>query len=398
MEAFDPLALLLLGKNMLGDLAVSQEQHMLLEDLLDAAAFGDVGGIQRAGWRLEEQLFLFEEVSDQETAARRFFVALVQVLAAQQQAAGIIKAFPSTWRDGVMVSSDEVRLLAQESLDPNILLIAREMEELTVYGWITTQGTAATIESLDGDERAWENQATGSGRLSALNAGLLWNKDQEALAALVKQWGRGYTDPRKQLEQARVFIEMGKLKTPDSNTQDLLLSTWLDLYAPGLNGTKAERARAGKQLMEDPPRWTEMEGAATSSMKLYEKIYDRSWPGVRPGISARNILQAATLGLREIRDHGIDGCAWSVQEMGNKLVEATNVSADEEVAIQSLIGAIRMAYEAKCQTLPDGLDLLRGFAPENQTKRKRWALGWVGAAEALARPGATSKSNSKRKL
>lgn len=145
MEAFDPLSLLLLGKNTLGDLAVIQEQRMLLEDLLDAAAFGDVGGIQRTGWRLEEQLFLFEEVSDQETAARRFFVALVQVLAAQQQVAGIIKAFPTTWRDGVLVSSDEVRLLAQRTPDPNSMLVAKEMEELTVYGWITTQGTAATI-------------------------------------------------------------------------------------------------------------------------------------------------------------------------------------------------------------------------------------------------------------
>ena len=397
MEPFDPLVLLILGKNVLNALNTDQDQRLLLEDLLDAAASGDAGGIQRQGGRLEEQLFLFDEVSDHEIAARRFFVAIAQVLAAQQQASGIIKAFPYTWRDGVLVRTDELRLLKECRLGADELLLAKEMEDLTIYGWIATQDSSTTVEILNGDDKAWKSPATGGGRLSVLHAGLLLNQDRGALEQLIEQWAKPHKTPRQQRDQARIFTEIGKLKIPNPELQERLLSKWIDLYAPELNGQEIERTRAGEELMKHPPQWTRSEGAARSSLKLYEKIFDMAWPGSQPGLAPINILQMVALGLRGIRDHGMAGGAPAIRQIGKRLVEETRVSEADEVALHILIETARNTYKSKGQDAPSSLELTAG-EPEEPTKRRRWALEWVSAGEALAKGQAGNTRAAKRKL
>lgn len=394
----DPLALLLVGQQMMADLILDMDEVEWTSNLLDAAAFGDTGNLQRYAQRLDETFFLFDESSsDHQTACRRFFVACVLTLAVLQDQKRTLYAFPGTWWDGELVSQKEFELLTP-SLSPGALTLADSFRGLTIQGWVAINGSAGTIRTLDTERNGVYHPTSGGGRESpcALHAGLLWNSNPEAVDLMLDIWGRSLGTYKGARERTKIFSELGG-HTHTNPVLDRLLERWIEVCAPGLHGTPEERQQAGQELLNNPAAWTAGWNAAAThaAATLYERVVDLAWPGYpktdhATGPALKNLFQALVMGRVEVRELGLEGCARAAERIGHMLGEPGSGTSDSEKLLLGLLGG---EIASACQQA--GLDAPQTLGRSGGNRRQ--AMTWLATAQ-IARRNKPIAPRTKRKM
>lgn len=392
----DPLALLLVGQQALGELSLDMDELEWASCLLDAAAFGDTGNIQRYAQRLDDQFFLFDEKCDkQETANRRFFVACVVTLAVLHNQEHTLYAFPSTWWDGDLVSKEEFALL-ERNLEPGPRTMAKSLTGLTIQGWVALNGSVETIKSLDTERNGLRNRTATAGHdsICALHAGLLWNSDAQSVGMLVDIWTHSLHDYKEAKDRAKIFSELGTYKATNL-ILDRLLERWIDVQAPGLRGSPKECQQAGQELLSHPVAWAQWSTSTEAAAAFYEKVFDLAWPGYpktthSPAPEMKQLFQALVAGRMEVRELGLEGCARAAERIGHMLGQDDPWVSERDKGLLKMLGAeISNMCQQAGLAAPPKLGEVGG--------RKRQAMAWLATAQ-IARRNELCLPRPKRKL
>lgn len=410
MKLGDPLFLLLLGGQIQQTLSVDIEEAENTLALLDAAAFGDKGNIQRYSNRLDERFFLFDEKSgDREIARRRFFVAIVVLLALQQGVSKILEAFPSTWIDGNLITQSEVQLLGRE-LDGNTHRYAETLARLTPQGWMAIHANEETLPGMDtisSERNRWK--LTGfsdeQGSISALHLGILINRDPVVYRELLQLWEENLRNPSEVQKAEQLLNQAGNFQSVEPEREDKIIESWINVRKfEGVDKNDPRNVMDTCQhILMSPPAWVTW-GSTTLHIKekFYNRVFDLGWPGYpnqQDPPKTYNVLQALFLGQREINTLGQEGCRRAADRMAKAvLLDRGNSPNEQDIrkkAIVAMCNHITLAAQNAGNT--SVVSLLNDPISLAVSKADRISL-MLDAAANLLKSGPERTTNTQMKM